>query len=97
MSPRSRSIADSRPYGGFSSGSPCGSASLLVAASPVDETTVPAAFDASDAASAPTFSPGPEMYRTPVSALADTNGRSENSLLGGGINPSTGIAVNDGT
>ena len=43
------------------------------------------------------FSPGPEMYRTPVSALPDTYGTSENSLLGGGSNPRIGIAVNDGT
>src|SRR6185436_10198384 len=50
ISPRSRSIALSRPYGGLSSGKPCGSASLLVAASPVEETTVPAAFDTSGGA-----------------------------------------------
>ena len=37
------------------------------------------------------------MYRTPVSALPETYGTSENSLFGGGSRPSTGIAVNEGT
>src|SRR5262249_62399531 len=93
--PLSRSMAVMRPYGGFRSGSPCGDAFAFTAPSFVVAVVAPPAGLAG--ASAPTFSPGPEMYRTPVIALPETYGRSENSLLGGGSSPRIGIAVNGGT
>src|SRR6266508_2810519 len=95
MSPRSRLMAVMRPYGGFSSGNPCGDAFAFTAPSLVVAVAPPG--PARTGASAPAFSPGPEMYRTPVIALPETYGRSENSLLGGGSSPRIGMAVNDGT
>src|SRR5439155_16279447 len=83
-----------RPYGGLSSGSPCGEALVLTALSFVVAVAPP--VPVRGGASAPTFSPGPEMYRTPVSTLPDTYGMSENSLFGGGSSPRIGIDVYDG-